>query len=296
MIAPKLDALRLAGRPSSRALQWARETRPGIELIELSLARVRCRVSGSGPTVVFVADPPNVIEHYDRLVELLTPAFRVVCLDMPGFGFSYPKRRFSYSVEDQVQVVAELLEHLASGPYILAFSCGAAFAAIGLTAKRPDLVAAVVNIQAASWDEQARWALRVDLMGLVGTPVIGQLLLAAAPRWVARKWYAVALPEAKAAEAFARIGLEALSHGACFCLASGLQRLRASPPGLRPVGRPAMVVWGSADRTHRRTDKSSSRAYFAEARWHEFPSAGHFPELEDPERFAKILHGFVATL
>jgi len=38
------------------------------------------------------------------------------------------------------------------------------------------------------------------------------------------------------------------------------------------------------------------RAYFAEARWHEFPSAGHFPELEDPERFAKILHGFVATL
>lgn len=295
MIAAKLDALRLARGPSSRALGWAMGTRPGVELIELSLARVRYRTAGGGPTtIVFVADPPNVVEHYDRLVELLTPAFRVVCLDMPGFGFSYPKRQFSYSIDDQVRVITELLEHLGHGPYFLAFSCGAAFAAIGLAAQRPDLVAGVVNIQAASWDEQARWARRVDLMGLVGTPVLGQLLLASAPSWVARKWYDVSLPESREAEAFARIGSEALSHGACFCLASGLQQLRASSPDLRPVGLPAMVLWGSADRTHRRTDKSSSRACLPEARWHEFPSAGHFPELEDPEQFAALLQEFVA--
>jgi pimeloyl-ACP methyl ester carboxylesterase len=295
VIAPKLDALRLARGPSLRARGWATGTRPGIELIEFSLARVRYRTSGSGPaTIVFVADPPNVVEHYDRLVELLAPEFRVICLDMPGFGFSYPKRQFSYSIDDQVRVVTELLEHLGDGPYFLAFSCGAAFVAVGLAAQRPDLVAGVINIQAASWDEQACWARRVDLMGLVGTPILGQLLLASAPNWVARKWYDVSLPEPSKAEAFARIGSEALHHGACFCLASGLQQLQSSSPALGPVGLSAMVVWGSADPTHRRTDKSSSRACFPEARWHEFANAGHFPELEDPERFTGLIREFVA--
>ena len=77
MIAAKLDEIRLARGPSSRALGWAMGTRPGVELIELSLARVRYRTAGGGPTtIVFVADPPNVVEHYDRLVELLTPVRR----------------------------------------------------------------------------------------------------------------------------------------------------------------------------------------------------------------------------
>jgi pimeloyl-ACP methyl ester carboxylesterase len=267
-----------------------------MELVELPLARVRLRLAGSGPAIVFVADPPNVIEHYDRIVELLAPAFRVVCLDMPGFGFSYPKRAFSYSVGDQVRVATALLEHLAIGPSILAFSCGAAFVAIALAAERPDLVAGVVHIQAASWEEQARWARRVDLMGIVGTPVLGQLLLAAAPGWVARKWYAVAVADPGASRAFARTASEALSRGACFCLASGLQQLRGSQPLLRPVDRPAMVVWGSADRTHRRTDRSSSRVYFADPRWHEFAAAGHFPELEEPERFVGLVSAFARSL
>src|SRR5262249_42152676 len=201
--------------------------------------------------------------------ELLAPAFRVICLDMPGFGFSYPKRQFSYTIDDQVQTITELLMHLGHGSYFLACSCGAAFAAIGIAAQRPDLVAGVVNIQAASWDEQMRWVRRVDLKGLVGIPVLGQLFLASAPNWVARKWYDAAVAEASQAEAFAQIGSEALQHGACFCLASGLQQLRSSPPALSLVHLPSMVVWGAADRTHRRTDKSSSRAYFPEARWHE---------------------------
>jgi pimeloyl-ACP methyl ester carboxylesterase len=264
-------------------------------MVKLALSRVRYRISGSGPaTIVFVADPPNVIEHYDRLVELLAPFCRVVCLDMPGFGFSYPRRQFSYSIDDQVRVITELLDHLGCGPCYLAFSCGAAFAAVGISAQRPDLVAGVINIQAASWDEQVRWARRVDLMGLVGTPVLGQVLLAAAPQWVARKWYQAALPDANEAAAFAQVGSEAMRHGACFCLASGLQQLRSGAPALRPVALPAMVLWGSADRTHRRTDKSSSRTYYPEARWHEFPSAGHFPELEAPERFAGLLREFMA--
>src|SRR5712692_7568446 len=52
----------------------------GVEFIDLPQAIVRVRVEGQGrPTVVFVADPPNVVEHYDTLFELLSPWARVAC-------------------------------------------------------------------------------------------------------------------------------------------------------------------------------------------------------------------------
>lgn len=298
MIGARLDTFRLAKGLSDRSLAWSRSTRPGIEIMNLSLADIRYRVAGNGPqTIVFMADPPNVIEHYDRLIEVLAPTFRVVCLDMPGFGFSYPRMEYNYSVDDQVMIISEFLGNLRLGPYHLAFSCGGAFAGVGIAQKFPDLVAGVINIQAASWEQQAQWAQRVDLMGLIGTPVLGQLLLASAPKWVARKWYDAALPCHEAAAEFQAVGLESIRHGACFCLASGLQQLRSSPrPSLKAVTQPSLVLWGNADRTHRKTQKSSTREHFPSARWHEFECAGHFPELELPEQFAAICRDFISSV
>jgi len=56
-----------------------------------------------------------------------------------------------------------------------------------------------------------------------------------------------------------------------------------------------LVLWGLADRTHRRTDKRSILSYMPHARWVEFDSAGHFPELEEPERFREVLFRFLAV-
>lgn len=296
VIGSRIDTFRLGRGLSDHSIAWASGTRPDIQFVDLPLASIRYRISGSGPkTLVFVADPPNVIEHYDQLIKLLSPSVRVICLDMPGFGFSYPKRGYTYSVSDQVEVSLQFLRKLSLGPYYLAYSCGGAFAAIGLASKHPELVAGVINIQAASWEQQALWAQRVDLMGIVGTPIIGQLLLACAPNWVAKKWYSAALPAREAAKAFEVTGTESLQHGACFCLASGLQQLRANaePPMLQAISQPSLIIWGAADRTHRRTDKNSSRKYFPEAQLHEFDQAGHFPELEDPEKFSAIARDFI---
>ncbi len=48
--------------------------------------------------LLIVPDGPCVIEHYADLIDLLSPDFRVVCLDLPGFGFSYPSLKYDFSV------------------------------------------------------------------------------------------------------------------------------------------------------------------------------------------------------
>src|SRR5207244_1817669 len=72
-------------------LQTHRRARPpsgdGVRFVELPQATLRVRVAGTGPVaLVIVPDPPNVIEHYDRLIALLAPHLRVVCWQTPAWS------------------------------------------------------------------------------------------------------------------------------------------------------------------------------------------------------------------
>jgi pimeloyl-ACP methyl ester carboxylesterase len=268
-------------------------TPPGTKLWEVNGSVLRVRVVGErGPTLVIVPDPPNVIEHYDGLIALLAPERRVVCVEAPGFGFSVPAPDFDYALARQTAVLAEVLRRLGRGPYVLAFPCFAGLLAVKLALEHPGFVSGLVLVQTPSWDEELRWVGRVDARGLLRRPWLGQVVMGFNKRSVARGWYRAALPREADQTPFLKPALAAFDKGACYCLASAFQAaLREKTPGLRPVRQPALVVWGEADRTHRRTDKRSILQYVPHADWAAFAEAGHFPDLEQPERFRdEVLH------
>jgi pimeloyl-ACP methyl ester carboxylesterase len=287
MSAARLETF-LQGRGARRP-----PTRAGVALVDLPRATVRVRIAGGGRhTIAIVPDPPNVIEHYDELITLLAPDVGVVCLEAPGFGFSIPKSDFDFGLETQVDTIATLLSRLGLGPYALAFPCFAGLVAVRLAAHHPELVSHVVLIQTPSWPEEIGWVRRVDRRGMLQTPIVGQLLTSFGKRRVARSWYRAALPRGADPAPFLGPALEAFDQGASYCLASAFQAAARHPePRLRAVRQPALVVWGGADRTHRRTDKRSILAYAPHADWTEFDAAGHFPDLEQPERYRdELLH------
>jgi pimeloyl-ACP methyl ester carboxylesterase len=287
--ATSLDVRRLARR-ARRA-----PTPAGYERLELESASIRFRVEGRGePAVAFVPDGPNVLEHYDGLVDRLRDHHAVLRFEMPGFGFSFPRRGYAFTPEHQAGVCIEVLEHARLGPYVLAFSCSNAYVALAVAAQRPDLVAAVVAIQAPSWAQEQRWARRIDPGGVIGLPGAGQVLNAALARRLARTWYSAALPDRRRFDSFAGPAAAALGDGACFCLASLIQANRPRALAFEPVGQPALAVWGARDRTHRHSDGRSILEHVPGAEWVEFEDSGHFPELEESGRFADLLEAFLA--
>ena len=143
--------------------------------VELSCATLRVRsASGVGHPIVFLIDPPNTVEHYDALIQILAQRGRVLCVELPGFGFSTP---------------------------------------------------------GAGFDHGARFAL-------------GSLCQA---------WFRGGLPE------------------------------------LVSVPQSARLIWGNADRSHRRSRAHSLREFLPNAECLTFETCGHFPELEAPQRFAEVL-------
>jgi pimeloyl-ACP methyl ester carboxylesterase len=269
--------------------------RAGVAVVDLPRAAMRVRVAGRGRhTVAILPDPPNVIEHYDRLIELLAPDVGVVCFEAPGFGFSTAKPDFDFTLDTMVGTIAALLARLELGPYVLVFPCFAGLAAVRLAAHHPELVSHLVLVQTPAWPEEIAWVRRVDARGWLQTPVVGQLLMSFGKRRVARGWYHAALPSGADPAPFLRPALDAFDAGAAYCLASTFQAAARQPePRLGVLRQPALVVWGDADRTHRRTDKRSILAHVPHADWAQFDAAGHFPDLEQPERFRDELLNFL---
>jgi pimeloyl-ACP methyl ester carboxylesterase len=290
MIGCAVDTWRFSGRRYSDSA-WRTDRR--MRRLEVGGHVLRI-LDGGGPSpaVLFAADAPVVLEHYLPLIDRLSR--RAIAIEMPGFGFSTPARGYRFGLDEQVAVLASLMDALALDRATLAFTCINAVTAVAFAARHPARVERLVLAQAPSVDEMVRWARRIDLRvlgrGLLATPIAGQAVMWAAPAAIAGRWFAAALaPDADAA-AFTATSRRVYDQGGAFCLAALNQAMggvRAADVGVATV--PTTIVWGEDDRTHLRTDKPRSVDLAPGAELVRWPGVGHCPDLERPARFAALL-------
>lgn len=255
-------------------------------------AKLRVRTGGAADaarTLVFAVDPPNALEHYAQTFVALQKSARLVAFEPPGFGRSTAPRGYKHAPEEAADVVIALLERLAAPrPAVLAFPCMSAYVALHVAAKRPDLVGGLVLMQAPSWEQERAWADRVDKRGVLRTPVLGQAALLFQGDPLVKRWYEAAVADPERAHHMSALAIELLDHGAKFPLASAFQasfsRGGAAAP---PVNdrTPTLLVWGAADKSHKKSDPESAREHAPGADVVVIEDAGHFPELETPVRF-----------
>jgi pimeloyl-ACP methyl ester carboxylesterase len=313
MSAIDVDIRRLARRTKRLDPTWAVSTRPGLRMLELPQTRIRVRTAGSdGPTLVFACDMPNVVESYDEIIRLLANDFRIVCFEQPGFGFSYPKPGFGFTLRDYAGAMAAMLAALDLGPYTLVSPCQNVYQALIIAHERPALVERLVLMQAVRWLEMfdfADWAMGrfafagafIPVLGkeIVGTPYLGQALWARMERQIARRTHPHVIYRAKVRpERFRQIAeplYAAHDHGACACFGSAYQRYFDQTVHIPTASQPAMILWASADRGHARSDPKALRDYVPHAKWLEIPDTGHHLELENPEAVTRAIRDFITA-
>ena len=283
-----VDALRLGWRhPSSATIaSWPSDT----NLIDTDAGKIRVRdTGGAGPALVMVPDGPCVIEHYEVLIAALTPQFRVVCFDMPGFGFSYPRMRYDFGLEKGSDVVIAVLDALAIERATLSFSCANGFYAIAAVKKRPDRISRLILAQTPSQDAMRQWV-ECNIPKPIRIPFVGQATGMAMTRKLASNWFHRALPrKSPSKELFQSQAISAIRAGGCFCLASTVQGLLKSGDNkLSNTDIPVTMVWGNRDHSHRSTNFESLREDIPQCEFREFDGCGHFPNLEKPQAFVQL--------
>ena len=137
------------------------------------------------------------------------------------------------------------------------------------------------------------WAERV-IPWPIRVPLLGQSVGWLTRHKAAHAWYDIAPPKDTDREAYRRTTDDALSAGACFCLAGVVQGLaRESLVTRDAFAGPCTMIWGAKDWSHRHTRAESLRDYMAHAQIVQFDDCGHFPDLEQPQRYTQLLLGQV---
>ena len=289
-------------------------TSPKPELVELPCgARLRLQqsepagVSASDALFVMAPDPPNTLEvHADLQRALASRGIRLLTFELPGFGFSRPPPGFAFSEAALAGVVEDLLRWLQAqsraASFVLCLSCVAGLAARRVAAASPCVVG-LVSLQTPSRSQERAWACRCDTLGVLRTPLAGQMAMrAGGHRMVVDSWYRIALAGGRGDPLRAPLEQAAQSArqaGAHNCLASAFQALVAGDQrdDCEPLSCPALVIWGTADRSHGATVKTSSLDGMPPGtRLVELPAAGHFPELEATEAFVTEVASFIRAL
>jgi pimeloyl-ACP methyl ester carboxylesterase len=264
-----------------------------IRVLDLPSAWIRVLEVGSGPDFVMLPDPPNTIEHHAALIERLRHSHRVICFEFPGFGRSYPKPSMPFTLDGLATVFREVFHALKATDAVLAISCLAAYAGINFAVGHPGLVRKLALIQAPAIGEAVAWSRKADIAGLIATPIIGQVLTQCLQPKVIGHWYQSALgvdAEHPRCRHYVELALDAVRQGSCFCLASAYQMLQAGPTiDWERLRQPALLVFGARDPTHGATRWDLMQTLLPGCRLERFADSTHFPNLEEPDRFAALM-------
>jgi pimeloyl-ACP methyl ester carboxylesterase len=290
----------LAQRRSRDAARGLQLDDSNLRWLETAAGTIRALDTGSpaqstSPCIVIVPDGPNVIEHYAAVISQLAHSARVVCFDMPGFGFSKPRSDYRHTLDEGARAVLSVMDLLGIQRATLAFSCANGFYALRAARLAQDRVASLFLSQTPSLRAMHAWVERVIPKPL-RVPVVGQTIAWLGRETFARGWYARALPRHTDRQPYRDIAKTALKAGACFSLAGVVQGLSAGLPSeLEGVTAPCTLLWGQQDRSHHKSDPRSLLECAVHANIHTFEQFGHFPDLEIPN-YPALLSEHVARV
>lgn len=135
-------------RSGSRLKQ--RYTNEASKFVTVGETPIHYRIEGNpdGPTLLLIHGTYSSLHTWDDWIEQLGSEFRLVRLDMPGFGLTGPRKEGSHRLEMLIETVGQFCDALGLENVAVAGNSLGGAVAWRLSIDRPDLVSRLVLIDA----------------------------------------------------------------------------------------------------------------------------------------------------
>jgi pimeloyl-ACP methyl ester carboxylesterase len=292
---------------SARAATEGRAPHPRpvvtTERVELSFhgQRVQFTIAGRGPPVVLIHGVAGRASQWDQIVALLADAHTVLAPDLLGHGES-AKPRGDYSLGAHASGIRDLLVGLdIERASIVGHSLGGGIA-MQFAYQFPERCERLVLVSSGGLGESVHPLLRAAT--LPGSEFV--LPLVAHPRvlevasLVPRALGRIGLRSGPDLTEMAR-GYQSLSNAEARSAFIHTLRSVIDPTGQRINGSdrlylaskmPSLIIWGRRDRIIPVEHAQPAHEGMPGSRLEVFEQAGHFPQLDEPLRFARTLEDF----
>jgi len=286
-------------RPASAArlaLQLERR-RAGLALAEAILPGYRMPYLHGGaadaPVLVLVHGFAGDKDNFTRIAAYLTPHYRVICPDLPGFGDASRDPAASYDICDQVERLRAFLDQLGLARVHLGGNSMGGFISAQFSASYPQRVASLWLLDAAGTAAAQNSALLQRYVESGEMPLLLQreqdftrLMRSTTHRPPFLPW---SVRTTLARRAIRDYPLHRRI----------MQQLTTSPlleTQYQTLATPCLIVWGKQDQILSPAGGASLQALFPHHQLQLMDGVGHLPMIEAPKRSAADYLAFRQTL
>ena len=275
-----------------------------LQEMELHGHRVCYRSAGSGPVIVLVHGITSNSATWERVMPYLAERFTVIAPDLLGHGES-AKPRGDYSLGAYASGVRDILVALGhDSATFVGHSLGGGIA-MQLAYQFPERCERLVLVSSGGLGRELNFLLRAAALpgSEVVLPFISSPRLMDVGRVLGRGLGRLGLKAGTDIAEMAR-GHASLSdrdaraafvHTLRTIVDPGGQRVNAMDRLYLAEHVPFLLVWGARDAVIPVEHAYAAHELVKSSRLEIFPEAGHFPQLDEPQRFLDVLGDFMDT-
>ncbi|SDP39765.1 Pimeloyl-ACP methyl ester carboxylesterase [Nakamurella panacisegetis] len=278
---------------------------------QLGIAGLTFTEAGRGEPVLFIHGLISDHRTWSAQMEALSASHRVIAPDLFGHGEVDDSdgglRQVDFSLGGHAAAIRDLLDGLGLDRVIVVGHSLGGGVALELAYLFPERVRALALVSSGGLGPDLSPALR--LATLPGSefvlPIIASSWIRACGNTAFGLMARLGLPLVTASTEAAWLGMGTFANAAnrrAFLATSRSvidvtgQTVSALPRLAGLAGRPILVVWGGRDRLIPASHAEAVRTALPDSRVEIFPRAGHFPHLDEPERFHLVLADFIGGL
>ena len=270
--------------------------------VDLHGSRISFVDEGEGDPIVLLHGITCSAASWNPVMERLAEHHRVIVPDLPGHGHS-GRARGDYSLAGFALYVRDILMGLGVRKATFVGHSLGGGVTMQIAYAYPELVGRMVLIASGGLGESVGLALRTaTLPGAEWVlPIAFNRFGATLTRWLADRTsrqrrlatlHELANSYATLADPAARRAFVSLIRGVVDWTG---QRINATSRLHLAEDVPTLVLWGDADLIIPIGHAHRAAAESPVDRFEVFEGAGHFPHLDDPDRFARVLRDFIAA-
>lgn len=245
---------------------------------------------GDKPVVVLVHGLANALDIWEPIVKHLSPHFRIIAFDLPGFGLAQ-RPDADYSLDFFVHHLKGFIDFLnIKSVNLVGYSLGASII-VRYCARYPKNVDRVVLAAPGGFGRNTHFSMRLPSLPLIGsllgkpTKVSTDLTLRLTihdPSRITRRLIGTMNEHASIAGSWTSY-LRTLRQGVGLC---GVKGREAAAQAAATIDKPVRVIWGRQDRVFPLNHSDNLMSNLKRGDLTIFENCGHYPHWEYPQEFA----------
>ena len=273
-------------------------------------ARIHFRDEGrpDNPAIVLLHGFNGSLFNFERLVPLLAKDFRLISIDLPGFGLTGAIPSANYTTESFMDTVTSLTNQLGIEKFLIAGNSMGGGVAWRYTLEHPAKVEGLILLASSgvgSKEDVKKFEERENnppiVWKLMNSTLFKKFLNYYTPKFFAteglkRSVYDQKFADADHANQFHDLVLLQGSRNAILSMTMGGRRQMYGPESLSKITSPTLVIHGEEDNIIGFERSSVFKENIDNAEIKIYPEIGHLPMYEDPVRTANDIIKFYQDL